>query len=339
MAEENTFSLTKKITDKALIVTLPPHCKTLTTSVYGGGLRNDVTHFFNFDLKNEEGQCELHEKTYEKELIAITKELKLPIATTVGMTTAVSMKDLVMKTKTARNLQVTAFITAGIENNGGCAGDPASYYEEDHQQFFQCGTINIMLFINADVPDGILFRGAITATEGKTAAIRELQLPSCYSMDLATGSGTDGFFIVSHSDSALKRTDTGKHALLGELIGSVVRDGVKEALLRHMDTKLTNMRIMENRLKRFGLCSGGFETYLANNDIKISGKKVWEAANTQIDIAQKTTLLAALWDNVRWGHFPKENAVKEGKQILAMEQSRAKDFDALFYDYLIKNRT
>ena len=62
----------------------------------------------------------------------------------------------------------------------------------------------------------------MTLTEAKTVALNNLRIPSQYSNNYATGTGTDGVTIFSNIDSDNKLSNAGKHSKLGELIGNNV---------------------------------------------------------------------------------------------------------------------
>lgn len=103
-------------------------------------------------------------------------------ARSTGIGTAARMENAAIVEETYEELKVAACVTAGVEGNAGCAGDPAGYYGAGARpEIYRPGTINILLFINADMPPGILTRALVTCTEGKTAALRELMVGSRYS--------------------------------------------------------------------------------------------------------------------------------------------------------------
>lgn len=182
-----------------------------------------------------------------------------------GLCTAASMDNVSIRSMTYRGLTVTAIATAGIEHNGGRAGDPATYYEENggfhglpednpgDDPEPMPGTINIILHINADLDSGTLARTIITATEAKTAVLQELMVRSHNSSGLATGSGTDGIISICNPGSPLKLTNAGKNSKLGELIGKTVKAAVGDALFRQSglcpDKQRDALRIME----RYGI--------------------------------------------------------------------------------------
>ncbi|MEG2149388.1 MAG: adenosylcobinamide amidohydrolase [Clostridiales bacterium] len=325
-------------TQKALIVHFGGERKVFSTSIANGGIKNNLKSIFNYDLRDEKGICELHQATYKDELIAIAAELALDPNTTTGMSTAVGMGDAAIKAGSVKGLTVYAIVTAGIENNGGAAGDPCSYTEGETGFEKLNGTINIMVLINADLDDGILCRAAVTATEAKTAAIGELRLPSLYSAEIATGSGTDGLIIAVDPHSEIKLTDAGQHSLLGELIGKTVKLGVRDALLKHMSETDTDMRKMGNRLKRLGITSAGFQVYCYQNDVSEDvAESIWAKVQSDEKYGLEGSMVASFADDVRHNLINKRDALKMATEKLRLVGSfEPLDFDDLWYEYLIR---
>ena len=68
----------------------------------------------------------------------------------------------------------------------------------------------------------VLTEAFITSVEAKTVALSNLKIPSQYSNEYATGTGTDGLCIFSNWGSENNITNEGMHSKLGELIGKVV---------------------------------------------------------------------------------------------------------------------
>ena len=54
-----------------------------------------------------------------------------------------------------------------------------------------------MLLINRPLTPGALARAVMTMTEGKTAALQRLAVPSKRHIDLATGTGTDQYCVAA----------------------------------------------------------------------------------------------------------------------------------------------
>ncbi len=239
---------------KALVMMFSGARAVLSTSPLNGGYREDLTAVFNFDEKPEGGTyCALKAPTYEAHLRLAATGLELDPGRVSGLSTAASMENAAMTVETAQGLSVTAIVTAGVEVNGSRAGDPAAYDESRLGLRFAPGTINIILAINACLPQFALARAAITGAEAKAAALQELMAGSNYSSGIATGSGTDGMILVSDPAAGLRLTDAGTHSKLGELIGRAVKRGVTEALRRETGLSPAGQHSMVRRFKRYGL--------------------------------------------------------------------------------------
>ena len=56
--------------------------------------------------------------------------------------------------------------------------------------------------VNQRMTDAAMLRALVLCSEAKAAAVQELLLGSCYSHEIATGSGTDGTCLLYTSDAA-----------------------------------------------------------------------------------------------------------------------------------------
>ena len=71
-------------------------------------------------------------------------------------------------------------MTAGVQTNATCAGDPASWRETPEgiaKVAAVAGTINTMLLLNRPMTAAALARTVVTMTEGKSAALQRLAVP------------------------------------------------------------------------------------------------------------------------------------------------------------------
>lgn len=237
--------------DKSIVLVFSGPRKVLSTSLYNGGYHEDFEAVFNRDMTQGSGMpCESFAPTYVESMKIVAERLGLAPELTSGMGTAAHMENASIVSRSYKELTVTAIVTGGVETNGGRVGDPASYYKTAEKK---CGTINIMLVIDADLPPGILARALVTCTEAKTAALQELMAPSRYSTGLATGSGTDQTIVVANSESPLFFEGAGKHSKLGELIGLAVMAAVKEALKKQSGLTPARQHDLLRRLRRFGV--------------------------------------------------------------------------------------
>src|SRR5258705_464284 len=114
------------------------------------------------------------------------------------------------------------------------------------------GTINTMLLISLPLTDSALARAVVTMTEGKSAALQRLAVPSRQSSDLATGTGTDQYCVAAPVDGPVVLTSTSSHVKLGELIGRVARDATMEALRWQNGLEASYTRGVVHALGRYG---------------------------------------------------------------------------------------
>jgi adenosylcobinamide amidohydrolase len=145
-----------------------------------------------------------------------------------GLITLAEMGNVSIVTKSFKNTEVTAVVTAGVRTNASRAGDKSSYWQCDGK--FHFGTINIILLTNVCLDDARLAEAFMTITEAKAVALNNLRIPSQYSNGFATGTGTDGVAVFSNVDSTDRLTNAGKHSKLGELIGKAVIEAVTKAI-------------------------------------------------------------------------------------------------------------
>ena len=305
--------------DKSIVMYFNGKRKVLSTSLYNGGYHEDYVAVYNYDAKQGAGMpCEMLADTYVEHMKLVSKRLALDPNHVTGMGTAASMENVAMATESFKELIVTAIVTGGIETNGGRVGDPANFYRpiEKPDKF---GTINIMLYIDCDLPPGTIARALVTCTEAKTAAIQELLEGSKYSNGIATGSGTDTTIVVVNSESALYLEGAGKHSKLGELIGRAVKKAVKEALEKQTGLNPRMQHDVFRRLKRFGVLPGN----MWNDFSKITGNTVKpryllaaEKLAKENDMLCQTSLYIHLLDQYLWDLISKEEMQKTGQVIL-----------------------
>src|SRR5699024_5400388 len=144
---------------------------------------------------------------------------------TIGMMTAVLVKDLVYRLYEHDNFSIFVVITAGVGNAVDCT-KALDYTREE-----RLGTINTWLFINGHVGDDTLVQAITTATEAKTRALHDLDIRDPISNTLATGTSTDSI-LVAATQSGAKPPYAGTATPLGQLIGKAIYQETKRAILR-----------------------------------------------------------------------------------------------------------
>ncbi|UWG96929.1 adenosylcobinamide amidohydrolase [Dehalobacter sp. DCM] len=323
--------------------------KALSTSHLNGGYRDDLKYVFNHNINSGMGmKQDITCDNYEEHMRLLANELGLDPNASAGLLTAASMENAAIRSETYEDLTVTAIVTGGVVMNGGRVGDPAFFHERQGETVeIKHGTINILLYIDANLPAETMTRALMTCTEAKTAALQELLAGSCYSRGLATGSGTDGAVIICNSKSPSRLIYAGKHSKLGELIGRTVKEAVKEALRLETNLCPESQFSMLKRLCRFGVTAETiWQKYAASPGSEISqgcrslsdnntlDKPIFLKTLSHLDRQEELVLLTSFYvhliDQMDWQLLPPHLAVTEGKNIIR----RIEDRYALAHDSL-----
>src|SRR5688500_2734091 len=237
---------------------LTPH-RVLSTSARNGGQTERLRHLVNHQScegKGHDARARLiHEQGQEAYHDAVCAEIGLPAAETAVMGTAASMSYAATAIERDDDVEVTAIVTAGVQTNATCAGDPATWRETIDGTVripVVAGTINTMLLVNRAVTPAVLSRLVVVMTEGKSAALQRLAVPSCYSADLATGTGTDQFCVAAPMDGT-PLTSASPHVKFGEIAGFAVRRATLEALRWQNGLEPSYTRGLFHALGRYGL--------------------------------------------------------------------------------------
>jgi adenosylcobinamide amidohydrolase len=208
------------------------------------------------------------------------------------------------------DVEVTAVVTAGVEGNATCAGDPATWREAPSgvEKVPLCaGTINTIVLASVPLTDGALARAVVTMTEGKSAALQRLAIPSRQSRDLATGTGTDQYAIAAPVTGAPPFKFTGAHVKLGELLGRATRDATVEALRWQNGLEPSYTRGLFHALGRYGLVEKTFlddiRPFLGHADLELLEKNM-KAVLYEPMAGAAAHALAAVLDRVRHGSLP-----------------------------------
>ena len=316
---------------KSLVVCLKGSRKVLSTGPNNGGYRTDLQAVFNNDSNPGPGMsCTLRAGTYSEhmDLLAL-EDLGLDPKRCTGLSTAASMENVAIETLEYEDFSVTAIVTGGIRNNGGRIGDPAVWHEKSEISYqVKPGTINIILYIDANLSEGALARALVSCTEAKTAAIQELLAPSRYSRGLATGSGTDGTIVISNAESKTYLTNAGKHCKLGEYIGRTVKKAVKEALNRQSGLNPVWQHNILNRMDRFGVTEDTLWAAYKKAQKKPGAEETpflraefadrLDRLKTEERLVTYTSLYAHLLDQLDWGLLKPQEAWAAGKQLLQL---------------------
>ncbi len=286
----------------------------LSTSARNGGQADGVRHLVNHQSCEATAHVERHRLMAEQGLAQyhdqVCAEAGLPPAATAVMGTAANMNYAALATAVDEGVEVTAIVTAGVEGNAACAGDPANWRETEigmQKLPAYAGTINTILLINSPVTAAALARSVVTMTEGKSAALARLAVPSRYSCDLATGTGTDQYCVAAPRDGARPLTSASPHVKLGELVGGAVRDATMEALRWQNGLEASYTRGVFHALGRYGLKDATFfddiAPFLDGADLELLRRNLMRALYEPL-VGAAAHAMAAVLDRVRHGTLP-----------------------------------
>jgi adenosylcobinamide hydrolase len=291
---------------------------TITTSVKNGGQADHVHHLVNHQSCEGAGHdtrfrfiMDLGQEAYHDNVCG---EIGLPPSETAVMGTAANMNYVAIATEEDADVAVTAIVTAGVQSNAICAGDPARWRETSEgiaKVAASAGTINTMLLLSRPMTAAALTRAVVTMTEAKSAALQRLAVPSCASADLATGTGTDQFCLAAPLGGGKPLTSASPHMKAGELIGLTTRRAVGEALRWQNGLEASLTRGLFHALGRYGLKEpevfDGLAALLDPDDLELL-KKNSQAAFFEPLVGAAAHALAAVLDRVRHGTIPESSA-------------------------------
>jgi len=298
-----------------VVVELSGRHRVLSTSSCVGGLNTEIGYLVNHQSCEATGHTERFEEItklgQDGYHHAVCKELELSGAHTAVMGTAANMIYAAHESALFEDLRVDAIVTAGVEGNASCAGDPAKWAETPqgwNKLPEVMGTINTIVVVNRPLKPETQVRALITVTEGKTAALMALGVSSRYSQDLATGTGTDQICIATPIvDGAYAYTSASPHAKLGELLGDSVRQATKQALRWQNGLEPSLTRSIVHALRRFGFSEqsllDAMKTRLSERSMELFHKNRVSVLH-EVQVAAAAYAFAGVWDRVRYGALP-----------------------------------
>lgn len=163
--------------------------------------------------------------------------------------TGADMDNLSVQQASFKAMTVVALVTAGVESNAvRMSRDTGDYYEP--------GTINMILMSNMRLSPRAMNRAVISATEAKTAALWDMDIRSSQTgrVHPATGTGTDNIIVVEGHGPPID--NAGGHTKMGELIADAVYAGVREAVFKQngiSPKRTVFQRLADRRISLFGL--------------------------------------------------------------------------------------
>jgi adenosylcobinamide hydrolase len=239
-------SVKAEIRDNVLVISSRNPLKTVSTAPLNGGLK-EVNTIINVQVPESCGENKKDQHWNPQDFLRReTSKLKLPVEKTAALMTAAKMENVAVSNQKSAEFALAVFVTAGTTISV-TAGEPTA---SKNQPYEKHGTINIIVLIDGKLTESCLVEVIKTATEAKTVALRELDIGSCFSFDLASGTMTDGI-AISCTQKGREIKYAGTNTLLGELVGKAVRESVKSAILKQEG--MVPNRTLIRRLRERGI--------------------------------------------------------------------------------------
>ena len=215
----------------------------------------------------------------------------------VAMLTAAKIKNYsLVQTKTA-DFSVTVVATAGC-SHGESSG------EEMNVQEISGGTINIIVLIDANPTQSCMVASVITATEAKSAVLRDFDVRSLYTGDSATGSITDSV-VVTSTGRGKNINYGGPASKLGKALGYCTRKAVAEGLFKQ--EPIWGCRTVLDRLKERHLPLEKLAAEVSQVEgLRVDAKKLTEILEGNPVALANLLAAAKLDDDVKKNLLPAE---------------------------------
>jgi adenosylcobinamide hydrolase len=238
----NIKGVTAKVKGNILVIESKRSLKVLSSAIYNGGL-TDAEAILNIQVPEGSGsdKNDIHWNPYDF-LNQQIQSLHLKMESTVALMTAAKMQNLSVCSEKCGDTALMVFATAG-KTVAVTAGEASA-----SKCGKKLGTINIIVLVDGNMTDACLVETVKTVTEAKTVVLRELDLRSQFSADLATGTLTDSVVVGCTKQGELIQF-AGTFTLLGELIGRCVRNAVKEAMFKQ-ESLAADRPLMERLAER-----------------------------------------------------------------------------------------
>lgn len=210
-----------RVTEQTLIIALGGKRRVLSSAPQGGGLTS-ASYILNHQVESNP-ISNTHPQSHGDPARAL-RHLAVRLGAkqgTVGLMTAVPMKQLVMTRVSSGSLWVECFATVGVTNAVKAGESPESGVRRSLAA--RPGTINLIVVTNACLSSAAMVGAVQVVTESKTGVLRDHAVPSWTGRPGATGTGTDAVVIACRlRGQGHWHAYSGTHTMIGALIGQAV---------------------------------------------------------------------------------------------------------------------
>ena len=336
--ETRIKSVEAEIQGNKLVLRSKTPLKILSSAVLNGGLR-EANCIVSVHVPEETGldiDDEVHRDAGDF-LMEETSKLGIPQDQLVGIMTAAKMKNVDIATRKFEDTTITAIATAGVHFSATAGDEIAS--KQSAFPFKKWGTINIILLVDANLTDSCMVNAVSTVTEAKTVALRELDVRSRFSGEIATGTVTDSV-VIACTKRGSKIAYAGTATPIGELIGKSVREAVKKAL-RNQENMVSN-RSLTRRLRERGITVENMTTLFSqirpilgeNPEKRKQFKEELEHVLSDQNIAGLVIAGLRLDEDAKTGLIPENPANEYGRNFVL-----SKILQKAVTDYMSKEKT
>lgn len=219
--QQMTTGVTIETDGRWLVVRFPGPRRALSWAIVGGGFRT-VSAVVWHQVDDDELSLGVDART-----LLLRRLEDRQLLGVVALLTSAPLACAVRRTRRAGSLTVDCLATVGL-GNALRVGDPVA------PTAHLVGTINSCVWISQPLTDEGFVEAQALCAEARTLAVLGAAIPSVQSALPATGTGTDCQVVVAPpaEQSEGGATFAGKHTVLGQLIGSVVADAVKDGITR-----------------------------------------------------------------------------------------------------------
>lgn len=257
----------------------------LSTSLFNGGfLLADAVFNKRLDIYVD-NERDLPGGSMEHYLSLMAQEQNLDKERSTGLLTAAHMSSRGYSMLAFKGVIVEVVATAGVEVNAVRAGESARYYETTGGFQSIGGTINILVFTNVKLSQGTMAKALVSITEAKTAALQELKVVNPFTLQLATGTGTDGIILGTDPNADILLQDAGTQAKFGELLCRATKNAIKQSLSKECSIDSWREKMLERRLWKLGI-----------NEISSFECKQMDARSIIM-----SAMCQAVWEEYCWG--------------------------------------
>ena len=213
--ETKIKSVEAEIQKNKLILRSKTPLKILSSAVLNGGLQ-EANYIVSVHVPEETG-LDIDDNVHREAgdfLREETTKLSVPQDQLVGIMTAAKMKNIEVTTRKFEDITITTLATAGVHFSATAGDEIAS--KQSAFPFKKWGTINIIVLVDGDLTDSCMVNAVSTVAEAKTVALRELDVRSRFSGEIATGTVTDSV-VIACTKRGRKIAYAGTATPIGEL--------------------------------------------------------------------------------------------------------------------------